>query len=243
MALALAGLAAEAAAAAPRVVCYPVMPGDSLSALSVRLMRDPHGWRGDRFQLLDPAAARFLAKRDYWQIRAGLQACVMEPSSALTSIPGGDWWLLLLLSSASAAGFYVLQSSMDRRKATSAALQAFGAAFVREFERPLLDERSPQPVLRSELALSRDQRSLEVLLAPIDGRRYPNLADHRTNVEYDVERVMSVLNDGRFTRGPLGTRGSWVAIPFRLQPDRPASVVSGSSRTSGIGSVRLLAGP
>lgn len=216
MVLALAGIAAEAAAGAPRLLCYQVMPGDTLSALSARLMRDPHGWRGDRFQLLDPAAARFLPKAHYGQIRAGLQACVVEPSSAVWSVPGGDWWILALLSSAAAGVFFVLQSSMDRRKAGSMALQAFGAAFVREFERPLLDERSPGPAVQSELALSRDQRSLEVLLAPADGRRYPNLADHRTNVEYDVERVMSAINDRRFTRGPLRTRGSWVAVPVRL---------------------------
>ena len=218
LALALAGIAAEAVAATPRLVCYPVVRGDTLSSLSVRLMRDPRGWRGVRFQLLDPAAARFLAKTDYRHIRAGLHACVVEPSTALWSVPGGDWWLLLLLSSAAGAGFFVFQSSMDRRKADSAVLQAFGSAFVCEFERPLLDERSPQPVLRSRLALSRDQRSLDVLLAPVDGRRYPNLADHRTNVEYDIERVMSVLNDRRFTCGPPGTRGSWVAIPLRLDP-------------------------
>ena len=216
MAIALASIAVEVAAAVPRLVCYPVMPGDTLSALSDRLMRDPQGWRGARFQLLEPAAARFLPKADYRQIRAGLQACVVEPSNALWSVPGGDWWLLLLLSSAAAGVFFVLQSSMDRRKAASMVLQAFGAAFVREFEKPLLDERSPQPVLRSEIALSHDRRSIEVRLAPMEGRRYPNLADHRTNVEYDVERVMGVLNDRRVACGPLRARGSWIVIPFQV---------------------------
>jgi hypothetical protein len=217
--LVLAGIAAETAAAAPRLLCYPVMPGDTITALSVRLTQNPSSWRGDGFQILDPAAARFLHKTEYQQIHPGLQACVVEPMVALSAAPGGDFWLLILVCSAAATVYFALLSSIDRRKAASRALQAFGAAFVREFERPLIDERSPHAVLRSELALSRDGRSLEVLLAPTDGRRYPNLADHRTNVEYDVERVLSFLNDRRFTCGPLRTRGSWVAIPLQLTSD------------------------
>ena len=93
------------------------------------------------------------------------------------------------------------------------------AAFIREFERPLLDQRGSRSVLRAELALSPDRGSLEVRLAPTDGRRYPNLSDHRTNVEYDVERVVNLLNDRRFICGPLRARGPWVAIPVRLKPD------------------------
>jgi len=114
---------------------------------------------------------------------------------------------------------FALQLSIDRRKTTSQALQKFGTAFIHEFERPLIDERRPQSMLRAELALSPDRHSLEVRLAPTDGRRYPNLADHRTNVEYDIERVMNLLNDRRFTCGPLRARGSWVAIPFQMAPD------------------------
>lgn len=226
MAVVVAGITVETAAAAPRLVCYEVMPGDTVTAMSVRLMRDPQAWRGPRFQLLDPAAARFISKADYRQIRAGLQACVVEPSAAPWTVRGGGWWLLVLVSSTAASVFFFVQSSVDRRRAASVALRTFGAAFVREFEKSLLDERNPQPVLRSELAVSPDRRTLEVLLAPTEGRRYPNLADHRTNVEYDVARVMSLLNDRRFTRGPLRTCGTWVAIPFvlsdrdRLQPDR-----------------------
>ena len=97
-------------------------------------------------------------------------------------------------------------------------MQTFGAAFIREFERPLVDPRSSRSVLRAELALSPEKGSLEVRIAPTEGRRYPNLSDHRTNVEYDVERVVTLLNDRRFICGPLHARGPWVAIPFRLDP-------------------------
>ena len=67
VALVLAGIAAEAAAAAPRLICYPVMAGDTVTALSVRLTRDPQSWRGAGFQILDPAGARFIAKAICWR--------------------------------------------------------------------------------------------------------------------------------------------------------------------------------
>jgi hypothetical protein len=52
-----------------------------------------------------------------------------------------------------------------------------------------------------------------------DGRTYPNLFDHRKNVD-DVERVLQLLRDAPFTSGPLHTDGAWVVIPFRLETDR-----------------------
>jgi hypothetical protein len=223
----VAGFAAESAAAEPRFVCYPVMPGDTVTAISVRLTRDSRSWRGPGFQIFDPAAARFVSKGNYNHIRPGWQACVAQPSVARLEAPhpaGGQmiWWPLILLGalcSAAVATLLVIQLSLDRRKATQAALQRFGAAFISEFERPLIDERGPRSGLRAELAVSPDRRSGEVRLAPVEGRRYPNLADHRTNVEYDVKRVVSALNDRRFICGPLRAYGAWVAIPFRLKTE------------------------
>ncbi len=144
MVLALAAAAAGDAAAAPRLVCYPIIPGETMTSISVRLTGDPQSWRGARFQILDPAAARFVPKSEYRRLQAGWQACVVEPMPVPSPVTGRDWWLLVLVSSAAAGAFFVLQSSMDRRKATSLALQTFGAAFIREFERPLVDPRSPR---------------------------------------------------------------------------------------------------
>ena len=42
---------------------------------------------------------------------------------------------------------------------------------------------------------------LDILLAPGAGRRYPNLSDHRSNVEYDVQRVLTLLKDEPFVAG------------------------------------------
>lgn len=215
----------DAAPAGTRLFCYPVMPGDTPAAVSLRLTRDPQSWRGADFQMFDPASARFVPKSRYRHVQPGWQACVAEAllarAGALPAAPHRmGWWLLVLVCGAAMASLIALQRSLERRAATSRALETFGAAFIREFERPLIDERSPSSALRSRLALSPDRSTLEVLLAPADGRRYPNLADHRTNLEYDVRRVVGLLNeDGRFVCGPLRARGSWVAIPFRLNPD------------------------
>jgi hypothetical protein len=58
---------------------------------------------------------------------------------------------------------------------------------------------------------------LDILVAPSTGRSYPNLADHRNNVEYDVERILAQLGDGQFVNGPLYAEGEWVVIPFRFR--------------------------
>lgn len=215
MTLILVGAAAESAAAAPRLICYPLMRGDSIAAVSIRLTQDPHGWQAPRFQIVDPAGARFIPKSEYGFLRPEWQACIVEPSVVRPVI--GSLEMLVLFCSAAAAGLMAFQWSVERRKTVSSALEKYGAAFIREFERPLVDVRNPQPMLRAEFSVSPSQRSLEVRLAPADGRRYPNLVDHRTNVQYDVERVVGVLNDRRFVCGPLSARGSWVAIPFRLE--------------------------
>jgi hypothetical protein len=217
MALVLAAVAAAHAAAAPRLFCYPILPGDTVTSISVRLTRDPQSWRGARFQILDPAAAKFVAKSDYWRLHPGWQACIVEQAPVQQALGHHGWWLLVLLSIATSVGLFVVQWAIDRKK-TLLVMEKFGAAFIREFERPLVDPRSSHSVLRAELALSPEKGSLEVRVAPTEGRRYPNLSDHRTNVEYDVERVVTLLNDRRFVCEPLHARGPWVAIPFRLDP-------------------------
>jgi hypothetical protein len=128
------------------------------------------------------------------------------------------WFWMLFLFSATMLVWITAQTYNDRRHATFQTLERFGNTFVREFERPLIQERRPGSPLRSRLRILPRQERLEVLLAPNEGRSYPNLSDHRKNVEYDVERVVMLLGDRRFVRGQLGARGPWVVIPFRLEP-------------------------
>ena len=110
---------------------------------------------------------------------------------------------------------FALQSSIDRTK-TSRALQTFGAAFVREFERPLVADRRGRAAVLARLSVCPRRAAIDVLLAPAADRRYPNLADHLANVEYDIHRVLTTLDDRRFACGPPEARGSWVAIPLRM---------------------------
>ena len=60
---------------------------------------------------------------------------------------------------------------------------------------------------------------LDILIAPGGGRHYPNLADHRKNVEYDVERITQCLRDETFLGGPIYAQGPWVVIPFQLKAE------------------------
>jgi hypothetical protein len=96
-------------------------------------------------------------------------------------------------------------------------LQQFGERFVHEFARPLVRVGPSEPALDARLRVRPHRAQVEVLLAPRGGRNYPNLVDHKHNVEYDVERVLRVLKDQRFGHGPLYAQGRWVVVPLRLQ--------------------------
>ena len=60
------------------------------------------------------------------------------------------------------------------------------------------------------------RRDVANLLA--SGHRYPNLDDHRRNVEYDVDRIAYGLRHHPFVRRPLRVEGQWVVVPFQLKP-------------------------
>jgi hypothetical protein len=112
-------------------------------------------------------------------------------------------------------GFLILGGYVRRRNAARIFMTQFGYLFVREFERPLLQYAS-EPAVRTQLRIRPYRARLEICLAPGNGRRYPNLSDHRKNVEYDVDRVLSALADESFARGRLRMREGWVVVPFRF---------------------------
>lgn len=91
-----------------------------------------------------------------------------------------------------------------------------GEQFVRAFAHPLVDSSSSSPPIQVRLRFVRNVQQLEISIAPGDGRRYPNLDDHRTNVEYDVHRVMRVLGNHFVVSEPLRAAGKWVVVPIRL---------------------------
>ena len=116
-----------------------------------------------------------------------------------------------------ALGFLILGGYVRRRNAAGIFMNQFALLFVREFERPLV-QHAADPAIRTELRISPYRARLEIYLAPGNGRRYPNLSDHRKNVEYDVARVLSALGDESFVCGRLRTREGWVVVPFRFRP-------------------------
>ena len=113
-------------------------------------------------------------------------------------------------------GWRILDGYVGRRNTVSIVMKHFAHRFVREFERPLIQQAEEQP-LRARVRLRPARARLEILLAPGHGRRYPNLSDHKKNVEYDVVRIHRLLADGSFVRDPLYMQAGWVVVPFRLE--------------------------
>ena len=199
---------AHPAAAVPRFICYTVQPGDTAAEISRRVTGDARNRHDPWFQILDPATSRLIPKSEYQQIHPGWRACLAEgmigqpqdlqpvgvthvrqPATPISKklatmvVAIGWWWVPLLCSGAALVGT-IAQSYSDRRQATLATLERFGNTFVSEFQRPLVQQPGGDPPLRSQLRIVSHGERLEVLLAPNEGGRYPNLADHRKNVEY-----------------------------------------------------------
>ena len=111
------------------------------------------------------------------------------------------WLSLTLVCFGAASTLLILDESWRRRMTLSRTLEGFGQAFVREFERPLVADRRGRAAVLARLNVYPRRGAVDVLVAPVADRRYPNLADHRINVEYDVHRVLTTLDDRRLLAG------------------------------------------
>jgi hypothetical protein len=119
---------------------------------------------------------------------------------------------------AMACGWLSLEQVALKRQAFKCEMLAFGRAFVNDFERPLLvDGVADRPVLSRMRCMPRKHR-LDILLAPGAGHRYPNLADHKRNLDYDVSRIAHHLRHHAFVPSPPRAEGQWVVIPFYFRP-------------------------
>ena len=219
------------ASAAPQYTCYTVQRGDTAARIAFRLTRDANNAYAPWFQILDPAASNFVPKSQYRRIRPGWQACIAEqappftpmaPKAVAAATPVARsaierfWWTPLLFF-ATALAWIGAQNYLDRRQAVARALEQFGKSFIREFERPLLQQPGAESPIQSRLRILPQRDWLEIFIAPNKGWHYPNLTDHRRNVEYDIERIVALLGERRFVCGQLSARGPWVVIPFRLE--------------------------
>jgi hypothetical protein len=113
-------------------------------------------------------------------------------------------------------GWRILDDHLVRKKTRTIVMQHFATRFVQEFERPLVWSDAERP-LRSRVRYSARRGRLDILLAPGKGRRYPNLSDHKKNMEYDVARVVQALADQSFVNGTPYTQAGWVVVPFQFK--------------------------
>jgi hypothetical protein len=95
------------------------------------------------------------------------------------------------------------------------AIRRAGDDFVAAFAWPLVDLSPGVPPIQTRLKFGRRTQQLEISIAPGPGRRYPNLTDHKTNVEYDIDRVMRILGNGYVLTTPPRTDGKWVVVTIR----------------------------
>jgi len=218
----LALAAASPHAFAQRLACSTIQPGETAARVARRVTGDPRNRHQPWFQIVDPTDSRFIAKGQYDRIRAGWLACIVnEPAENAIDRGAGGSDLTPVLWGGLVVVIALVWRSVDEyladRQARLDAMKRFGETFVREFERPLLQQPLRERPLQSRLRVSPHRQRLDVLLAPSGGRRYPNLADHRKNVAYDVTRVLQQVRDQAFVCGPLYAQGPWVVVPFQFQ--------------------------
>jgi hypothetical protein len=123
-------------------------------------------------------------------------------------------------------GWRIVDDYLARRKTVSIVVHYFVRRFVDEFERPLVRCDVDERPVRSRLRFGVRRGRFEILLAPGEGRRYPNLFDHKKNVEYDVARVMGVLADDSFVSGAPYTKAGWIVVPFEFTAEPKQSGVT-----------------
>jgi hypothetical protein len=140
-----------------------------------------------------------------------------SPDAAVSVMKIGAAVLLMLLIGAVAAG------SLAPRPIPPV-MQRVGEEFVKAFARPLIDSSSNLPPIQARLRFIRRRQQLEISIAPGVGRRYPNLIDHKSNVEYDVDRVMRRLGPQLVVSDRIRAKGKWVVVPIRLAGLKQAGV-------------------
>jgi hypothetical protein len=123
-------------------------------------------------------------------------------------------------------GWRIVDDCLARRKTASIITHYFVRRFVEEFERPLVQYGDGERPVRSRVRFGVRRGRFRILLAPGEGRQYPNLFDHKKNVEYDVARVMGVLADDSFVSGAPYTKAGWIVVPFQFTAEPKRSGVT-----------------
>jgi hypothetical protein len=169
-----------------------------------------------------PTAPAALASAD---TVVGLQPAVSGVVQRLGDVDLRMLWLAAAMVVAW-CGWPMIDDYLTRRKTASLIVRHFVHRFVDEFERPLVRYDAGKRPVRSDLRFGARRGRFNILLAPSEGRRYPNLSDHKKNVEYDVARVVRVLADDSFVSGAPYTKAGWIVVPFQFTADPKSSGVS-----------------
>jgi hypothetical protein len=135
------------------------------------------------------------------------------------------WWLCAAMV-VPWFGWRIVDDYLARRKTAAFVMRYFVRRFVDEFERPLVRYGLEERPVRSRVRFGVRRGRFKILLAPGEGRRYPNLFDHKKNVEYDVARVMGVLADDSFVSGAPYTKAGWIVVPFEFTAEPKRSGVT-----------------
>lgn len=241
LAIVLGATVASSHTMAQRLACAAIRPGETATGVARRVTGDARNRHEPWFQIID-STSRLVAKAQYDRVHPGWQACIVNErprthaGRALGGTPRGvainagletltraitkiDFVFALwagVLIVISLAWSYI-NDYLAHRQRMLVTMRRFGETFVREFERPLIQQDEAERPIQSRVRAIPHRRRLEILLAPGGRRRYPNLSDHRNNVDYDVTRVLELLRGQPFVCGSLRAQGRWVVVPFELQ--------------------------
>jgi hypothetical protein len=241
--------AATGEASAQQFVCSAVRQGDTAAGLALRLTNSAENRYAPWFQILNPTTSRFIPKGAYGAIRPGWKVCVARDASSrpmrqliipsdrakpetarlfdrLVAMDSAYAWMMAVAILAPLFASPVAKKYVDKRRTMLDSMSRFAAVFVREFAQPLPRQHSADQPIKARLQCAPYRARLEILLAPNKGHSYPNLSDHKKNLEYDIERVLGLVPDQPFIRGEPYSRGDWVVIPFQV----PAGVTQRGAR-------------
>jgi len=194
---------------AQQFVCYPIRPGETAAQIALRLTGSAEHRHDPRFRIIAPQSSSVIPRVRYNMVRPGWLACLaaapIEPPpthlnsdrpayvQALPAMPSFSqgpavidlarvaWWAALGLL-IGLLGWPLVERGSPKTQATIAQMKHFGDMFIREFERPLVEDGRSERPIKFRLRCMPHRERLDILIAPNGGRRYPNLSDHRRNV-------------------------------------------------------------